>query len=183
MTNGENVFAMSRLLHFLDRWALRYALLSGAILGALTLPISLRAQAVAEAAGGNSAASAATVGAKPVTIPTLPGKKEAGSFQHVLASSVEPGEEANRKTLEGNSGMNASKLLVRASTSNCQIWVNGRPVGKAPMLLVLAPGKYQIELRGSRSEHAEQTVDLLPRETRELAVKMEKRYPSHYSVR
>lgn len=51
------------------------------------------------------------------------------------------------------------------------------------MLLVLAPGKYSLELRGQRMEHASQVVDLLPKETREVALKLAVRYPTRASVR
>ena len=51
------------------------------------------------------------------------------------------------------------------------------------MLLVLAPGKYQLELRGPRMEYASQVVDLLPKETREVALKLAVRYPIRASVR
>ena len=51
-------------------------------------------------------------------------------------------------------------------------------VGKTPLLLVLAPGKYEVEMRGARGETGKSTVDLLPRETRELLVKLHSLYPA-----
>jgi hypothetical protein len=60
--------------------------------------------------------------------------------------------------------------------------VNGKIVGKTPMLLVLAPGKYQVEMRGARGQTGNSSVALLPRETRELAVKLGQLYPSRFTA-
>jgi len=46
----------------------------------------------------------------------------------------------------------------------------------------VAPGKYQIEMRGSRGQTGRRSVDLLPRETRELAVKLDQLYPGRVAV-
>jgi len=50
------------------------------------------------------------------------------------------------------------------------------------MLLVLAPGKYQVEMRGARGETGKGTVDLLPRETRELLVNLQRLYPGRVTA-
>jgi len=55
-------------------------------------------------------------------------------------------------------------------------------VGKTPMLLVLAPGSYQVEMRGTRGETAKSRVDLLPRETRELPLKLQLLYPARVTA-
>jgi hypothetical protein len=63
-----------------------------------------------------------------------------------------------------------------------RIWIDGKPVGKTPMLLVMPPGKYQVEAVGSHSERSQSVVALLPRETRELTIKLAERYPTRVTV-
>jgi hypothetical protein len=104
------------------------------------------------------------------------------SSPHLIASAGPPPEETNRKSLEGSAGKDAGKLLLRATPVEAQIWVNGKIVGKTPLLLVLAPGKYQVEMRGSRGQTGKRSVDLLPRETRELAVKLDQLYPARVTA-
>jgi hypothetical protein len=50
------------------------------------------------------------------------------------------------------------------------------------LLLIVAPGKYQVEFRGQRMEHAAHAVDLLPDETRTMSLTLSARYPTHASV-
>jgi PEGA domain-containing protein len=138
------------------------------------------AQAVVETAGTTSvsgsvaasgAATAKAIGA--VKIPSV-----GAASPHLIASSGPPPDETNRKALESTAGKDASKLLLRASPVEAQVWIDGKIVGKTPMLLVLAPGKYQIEMRGSRGQTGKSSLALLPRETRELAVKLDQLYPA-----
>jgi hypothetical protein len=51
------------------------------------------------------------------------------------------------------------------------------------MLLILAPGKYQVELRGQRLERTTRSVDLLPHETREVTLTLAVRYPTRATMR
>jgi PEGA domain len=104
------------------------------------------------------------------------------SSPHLIASSGPPPEEANRKILEASAGKDPGKLLLRATPVEAQIWVNGKIVGKTPLLLVLAAGKYEIEMRGSRGQTGKRSVDLLPHETRELAVKLDQLYPGRVTA-
>ena len=155
------------------------------------------AQTAAEAAGLTSLSSSAAVQVKPPQIPMLPAAVEAkpSNFPslsaassatgspHLIASPRPPVDETNRRALSQNAGQNPSKLLLRSTSKDSQIWVDGKLVGNAPLLLVLAPGKYHIECRGPRSEYGQRTVDLLPRETREVTMKLEQLYPSRVTVR
>jgi hypothetical protein len=151
---------------------------------------SASAQAAAEAAGATSIAGSVASSIKAVPFPKFPatgGSASAtaaasSSSPHLIASSGPPPEETNRKTLEAKAGKDASKLLLRASPVDAQIWIDGKIVGKTPMLLVLAPGKYQIEMRGARGQNGRRSIDLLPRETRELAVKLDQLYPGRVTV-
>jgi hypothetical protein len=140
------------------------------------------AQAIAETAGATSVSAAATSSVKPVTMPKLPVAGTGTSSPHLVASSGPAPEDTNRQTLEAHAGKDAGKLLLRATPVNAQIWVEGKIVGKTPMLLVLAPGKYQIEMRGARGQTGKRSVDLLPHETRELAVKLEQLYPGRVTT-
>jgi hypothetical protein len=91
---------------------------------------------------------------------------------------VLPSQEENRRNLEAKSGKNAGKLMIRSSPGEAQIWIDGKPVGKTPLLLIIASGKYEIELRGPRGETAQTEVALFPKETRELNIRLELRYPT-----
>jgi hypothetical protein len=139
-------------------------------------------QAVAEAAGTTSVSATAASSAKATTMPKLPATGVNATSPHLTASSAPAPEVTNRKMFEARSGKDAGKLLLRATPVEAQIWVDGKIVGKTPMLLVLAPGKYEIEMRGARGQTGKHSVDLLPRETRELAVKLEQLYPGHVSA-
>jgi len=147
-------------------------------------------QAVAEAAGANSVSASVASSIKPPTMPKFPATgvgssappSPSSSSPHLIAFSGPPPEETNRKSLEGSAGKDAGKLLLRATPGEGQMWVNGKIVGKTPLLLVLAPGKYQVEMRGSRGQTGKRSVDLLPHETRELAVKLDQLYPGRVTA-
>ena len=147
-----------------------------AIVGATIVPRA-NAQAIAEAAGTTSVAATATAAAKPVVMPNLPGVA-AGSSQHLIASSAPPVQETNVREFQAKAGKDAGKVLLRATPAASQIWVNGKIVGKTPLLLVLAPGKYEVEMRGPRGENGKSSIDLLPRETREVQLKLQSLYPA-----
>jgi hypothetical protein len=138
-----------------------------------------RGQAIAEAAGATSVSAAAASSIKPpqIPIPNLSGAAGAPS-QHIIAPSGPPPQEVNLRNFQSHAGKDAGKVLLRAAPVEAQIWVDGKIVGKTPMLLVLAPGNYQIEMRGARGETGSGTVDLLPRETREILIKLHQLYPA-----
>ena len=146
------------------------------VLGA-TFAAGARAQAIAEVAGTTSVAASATAAARPVAMPNLPGAA-ATSSQHLIASGAPPAQETNVRDLQARAGKDAGKMLLRATPAASQVWVNGKIVGKTPLLLVLAPGKYQVEMRGARGETGTSTIDLLPRETREVQLKLQSLYPA-----
>ena len=60
--------------------------------------------------------------------------------------------------------------------------MDGAFVGNTPLLLIVAPGKYEVEVRGQRLESGKQTVALSPRETREVSFKMAVLYPTTVSI-
>jgi hypothetical protein len=176
----------------LQMWAFRklVVLIPAASVALLCSAIAnpTRGQAVAEAAGANSVGASAASSIKPITMPKFPvtgagsSAPASSSSPHLIASAGPPPEETNRKSLEASAGRDAGKLLLRATPVEAQIWVNGSIVGKTPLLLVLSPGKYQIEMRGSRGQTGKRSVDLLPHETRELAVKLDQLYPGRVTA-
>jgi hypothetical protein len=143
--------------------------------------VGANAQAVAEAAGATSVSATATGAAKPAMMPKFPGATASGS-QHLIASAGPPPQETNVREFQARAGKDAGKVLLRTTPAEAQIWVNGKIVGKTPLLLVLAPGKYEVEMRGARGETGKSTVDLLPRETRELLVKLHSLYPARVAA-
>jgi len=150
---------------------------------------TIHGQAVAETAGANSVSASVASSIRPPTMPKFPGtgsgassSAASASSPHLVASAGPPAEETNRKSLEASAGKDAGKILLRATPVEAQIWVNGKIVGKTPLLLLVAPGKYQIEMRGSRGQTGRRSVDLLPRETRELAVKLDQLYPARVAA-
>ena len=155
------------------------------LLLSLLLPLicpSARAQAAAEAAGATSVSATAASGAKQTTFPPTTISQSKDKSPH-LAVSVPPSPEtANRQALEQRAGKDAGKLLLRSAPTGARVWIDGAPVGIAPLLLIVAPGKYRVEMRGERLEHAERAVALLPRETVELVLPLVPRYPTRVSV-
>jgi hypothetical protein len=159
------------------------------------------AQAAGEYAGAVSSMGSVGVGAAQPKVPdklpaAAPAPTPAGSpaqassaakpgskFKYLPARNGDPVDATNRKELERQAGSGAGKLLIRSSSAEAAAWINGKLVGSTPLLLLLAPGQYRVELRGSRSEFAQGTVDLLPNETRELVMELEQRYPSQVRLR
>ena len=137
------------------------------------------AQALAETAGATSASAGTTAAvAKTFNFPASKNEGAPGASQHLQASAGPPPQVVNRRALEEHAGRDASKLLIRSTPPASQVWIDDKFVGNTPMLLVLAPGKYRVSFRGSRMESGEQSVDLLPRETRDLALSLSAHYPT-----
>jgi hypothetical protein len=145
--------------------------------GLLTLPA--HGQAAAEAAATTSVSGGiAAASPKANVMPNaLPSSLPPGSA-HLPSSAARRSPEKIRRELEAKAGKNAGKLLIRSLSGEAQVWIDGEPVGKTPLLLIIAPGKYEIELRGMRDERAKTQVALLPKETQELSIQLELRYPT-----
>ena len=91
----------------------------------------------------------------------------------------EAGEAANRKALEDQAGKNAAKLMLRSVPDKSSVRIDGRPVGKTPLLLIVKPGVYLVEMEGGpRMGYGRQQVDLLPKEAREVMLDLKPRYPA-----
>jgi hypothetical protein len=141
------------------------------------------AQNAVEAAGAATAVSSATISAaKPPSMAIMPPTGTLAVSPHLTASSTPPPEGTNRIALAEKAGKDASKLLLRATLPESRIWIDGKPVGKTPVLLVVSPGKHQIEAVGPHAERMQCAVALLPHETRELTLKLESRYQARVTA-
>jgi PEGA domain len=123
--------------------------------------------------GENSATtvSTTTVAATPGAAPT-----------HVAAPTGPPIDEVNRKELEKNAGKDAGKLFLRSTPTGAQIYINGNFVGKSPLLLVVPPGTYKVEMRGPRQGSSEKIVGLLASQTQEVLLNLALRYPARVTA-
>src|SRR3972149_6461741 len=75
-------------------------------------------------------------------------------------------------------GKDAGTLLLRSVPNKARVWVDGKPVGNTPLLLILPPGGYKVEMRGERLEFAQRQGNLLPKEKREVVFPLKLRYPT-----
>ena len=145
-----------------------------------TFPIF--AQAATEAASAASVSSVVAASPKPMIVPkTLPSDGPSES-RHLPTAPITSSPEINRHDLETKAGKDAGKLLIRSTPGEARVWIDGKSMGTTPVLLIVAPGKYGIELRGQRAETARAEVALLPKETREVNIKLELRYPTRVSL-
>ena len=109
--------------------------------------------------------------------------KDAGANPNYIFDSMKQGSVAeNRKVLEEQAGKNAAKLMLRSKPTSADVKINGIPVGKTPILLVLSPGQYDVTMNGPRMDHAEQEIDLLPNETREFLLPLKQLYPTTVKI-
>jgi hypothetical protein len=89
-------------------------------------------------------------------------------------------ETANRKALESRAGKDAAKLMLRSAPDPGSVRIDGKPIGKTPLLVILPPGVYQVEVEGGpRAGYGRRQVDLLPKETREVVLDLKPRYPTY----
>jgi len=156
------------------------------LLISLFLPIicpSAKGQAAAEAAGATSVSATPASSSKRLSFPSTSAPQSKDKSAHLNVSVAPSPDAANRQALEQRAGPDAGKLLLRSVPTGAQVWVDGALVGNTPILLIVAPGKYRVEMRGQRLEHAERAVALLPHETVELALPLVPRYPTRASVR
>lgn len=140
-----------------------------------------RAQAIVEAAGATANSGTAASSVKSAKAPSIDIEKAASS--HLVAPSGPPADEANRKALEDQAGPDAGKLMLHSVPSGAQIFINGKFVGRTPLLLVVQPGKYKLEMRGQRQDYGKRNIGLLPHETQDIIVTLGALYPGRVSTR
>jgi hypothetical protein len=114
--------------------------------------------------------------------PVIANPAQPAGSQHLIARSGPPVDEANRKALEENAGKDAASLLMRSSPTGAQIFINGAFVGRTPLLLNVAPGKYKVQMRGERDDIAERTIGLLAKDTQKITLTLGTRYPNRVSI-
>jgi PEGA domain len=156
------------------------------VLVSMVLPFAAfngRAQAVPETAGTTATSGTVASSSKQLGFASTNGPKDKNASPHLAATSGPAPEVVNRQSLEQQAGSDPGKIMLRSVPTGAQIWINDMFVGNAPMLLIVAPGKYKIDARGQRSEHMQSSVDLLPHETRKVVLALTARYPMRVSVR
>ena len=151
------------------------------VLLVISLAAFARAQATTEAAAATGSASVVAGSRKQASTAPATHAKPASS-PHLPASSGPPADETNRKSLEDQAGPNAGKLMMHSVPDGAQIFVNGLYVGHAPLLLLLAPAKYKVEMRGQRQESGQRTISLEAQETQEIVVTLASKYPGKVST-
>jgi hypothetical protein len=155
---------------------------------------SAAAQAVVEYAGSVAAVGggAASLGKmSPAHLPTnsltsslaTPEiRVEQTSSAHLPLREVEDVIGGNRRALEAKAGKDAAKVMLRSQPDGAWVLINGKGVGKTPLLLIVAPGVYRVEMHITQRESTQKQVDLLPKETREILLSLGARYPNRVEV-
>ncbi len=138
------------------------------------------AQAIAEAAGTTSSSAGVHTVKPPTFNMAVPASQS--SSPHLLLRTGPPPDEVNRKDFEDNAGDKAGKMLLRSVPAGAEIFINDRFVGRTPLLMVIAPGKYMIEMRGARQESGRQTVGVMPKETQNVVINLHEQYPSSITL-
>lgn len=169
------------------------------LFGIAALPA--RAQTAAETAGAsmNSTAAAQTARAvkdsasvghdfsasilNPPTRQVMPTSSKQKGSGNLIAPSGPPRDEINRRHFERHAGKDAGKVLFRSVPSGASIFVNHLLVGHTPLLMFIAPGKYEVEMRGTRQETGHRTLGVMPKETQKLTIDLHPRYPASVSIR
>lgn len=140
-------------------------------------------QAAAEYGGVTSKAGATAASTRLFKPSTASPAPAASPSLHIPARTGEATEVANRRALEEHAGPNAAKLSLRSAPDHAQVWIDGQFVGFTPLELTLAPGRYQVEMQGARMEWGRQQLELLPKQSREVVVSLQPRYPKKVALR
>jgi hypothetical protein len=154
------------------------ALLVAACLAAVP---SAHAQAAVEY-GGATSVSAGAVSAKPGVF--TPGA--GGSVNHsvfLAKPSGTPPEQLNREWFAKQAGKEGAQLTIDATPAQTSVWIDGKFVGKAPLMLTLAAGKHHLSLLGPRQEHAERDVNIVGGKNDRLTIRLQETYPSAVAIR
>ena len=169
----------------------------GSVLVALSAVVCLcagdaAAQAVVEYGGAVSSAAVSSAAAGKLASPRLPinaataGVVEAGAENttsaHLPMRAVADPVGDNRRALEAKAGKDGAKLMLRSAPNGATVWINGKEVGATPLLLVVPPGAYKVEMYSVQRESSRKQVDLLPKETREVLLTLASRYPTHVEL-
>src|SRR3984957_17072408 len=155
----------------------RLAWAVSALLAALcAVPGRSSAQAIVEAAGADSTSAVTATSAPKVLPKSLPSLAKDGTSPSLPVSQGPSADVTNRRALEQRAGKDAAKLLLQSVPSEALISIDGSFVGRTPLLLIVPPGKYKVEMRGQQQEFAERLVELQPNETQQVALTLALRY-------
>lgn len=124
---------------------------------------------------GNSTNQSAVIMSQPTSNPNVNPK-------YIFESMKQGSVTENRQLLEESAGKDAAKLMLRSNPTDAFVKVNGKAVGRTPILLVVPPGQYDVTLDGKRMEHADQKIDLLPKETREFLIPLKQQFPTEVMI-
>ena len=172
----------------------RPLIVSVVFLALVGAPVAASGQAAAaySAATRASTESAANVSGKIIKLVTpktgnkgfssRPTANKKGASHLALRADTVPLEERNRRALEEKAGAEPSSLLLRSNPNHAKVWVDGKLVGKTPILLILPPGAFNIEMRGPRMEYGRRKVDILPKEKRTLLFPLNPPYPARVRI-
>jgi hypothetical protein len=153
------------------------------LLGLFGLGIQVvQAQAIAESAAITSHSSITAQSAKPRSFPTATPTKQSTS-SYITEYPGPSKAEVNRKDFEDNAGEKAAKMLLRSVPSGASIFINGLSVGQTPLLMVIAPGKYKVDMLGPRQQSGHSTVGIMPKETQTVLINLKERYPTSVLIR
>jgi len=109
---------------------------------------------------------------------TQPSKNAKANPNYIFDSMKKGSVAENRKALEDRAGKEAAKLMLKSKPSDAYVKINGKLVGKTPILLIVPPGQYNVTMYGKRMSHAEQKISLLPKETREFLLPLKQLFPT-----
>lgn len=142
------------------------------------------AQAGAEYGSATAKAGATAAGAKlpkpNLTPPATSGQPQSAHLPIQTGESVAAG---NVRSLQEHAGPDAAKLSLQSVPDHAQVWLNGLFVGATPLNLTLAPGRYRVEMRSAAKESGRQEIELVPKQSRQVAMTLAPRYPKKISLR
>lgn len=113
--------------------------------------------------------------------PSPVSSKQRGSGS-LIAPSGPPPDKTNRGHFEQNAGPDAGRVLFRSVPSGAAVFIDDMLVGDTPVLIFLAPGRYDVGMRGSRLKSGQTSVDVMPKETQTVKIDLSQRYPSSVSL-
>lgn len=143
-----------------------------------------QAQSSAEYGSVVSRSGGAAAGAK-VVKPEAPQPAigAAPASAHMPVRTGEAVAAANCRTLQERAGAEGAKVALRSTPDRAQVWMDGLFVGSTPLELTLAPGRHQVEMREATTEMSRQTVELQPKQSREVSLTLKLLYPHKISLR
>ena len=139
----------------------------------------------ASASMGNSGVSAQTSTSR---APASRSSNARNSSRHGASASLTvpsgpPADEVNRKKFEESARKNAGKVLFRSVPSGASIFLNHLFVGRTPLLLFVAPGKYDVQIRDEGERSVRRALAVAPKQSQTMVIGMKQQYPSSVSLR